>query len=48
MLALSLTTSSFTATLCLFFLLRERKLMKTTWEGFSDNPETGPLESTDN
>lgn len=40
-LALSLTTNSLTAILCLSFLFY-------CWEGFSDNPETGLLESTDN
>lgn len=41
MLALSLTTDSFTATL-LPLLLPERKFMETSWECSPDNPRTGP------
>lgn len=40
MLALSLPTDSFTATL-FPLLLHERKLMETSWECSPDNPETG-------
>lgn len=40
MLALSLTTDSFAATL-FPLLLRERKFMETSWECSPDNPETG-------
>lgn len=41
MLALSLTTDSFTATL-LPLLLPQRKFMETSWECSPDNPRTGP------